>query len=301
MLVQPVTRKRRPSDGSLRNIPGDSPIAEPLSAASRLIAYICHDLRLPLSAILANAEFLTKSGVSEMERAEIYREIQGSIHRMNEMISSLLEYSKGPDSHRPAVRNIVDIVKRAIRMTSVKPEFRRITIEHHHHGLAIGWFDSSLLERAVANLVQNACEAVSPDSGQIVVTTTGDPSHLHIGVWDNGPGIPPVIQEFVFRPFVSYGKAEGNGLGLAIAKNIVEHHGGEIRLDGSGGPGTLFKITIPYAIPDGTMPSTSAGSIRSRRISTDIVLNANTPREHLPPLRHYTSRLAKVHAAGIRA
>jgi signal transduction histidine kinase len=254
MLVEPVSRGQRLSARSLRNIPGGFPIAEPLSTASRLIAYICHDLRLPLSAILANAEFLTKSGMSEMERAEIYREIQGSIHRMNELISSLLEYSKGSDSLRPAVRNIVDIVKRAIRVTSVKPEFRRITIKHHHHGLAAGWFDSSLLERAVANLVQNACEAVSPDSGQIMITTTGGPSHLQIGVWDNGPGIPPMIQESVFQPFVSHGKAEGSGLGLAIAKNIVERHGGEICLDGSGGTGTLFKITIPYAIPMGECP-----------------------------------------------
>ena len=156
MLVQPGSRERRLADGSLRNIPGDFLIAEPLGAASRLIAYICHDLRLPLTAILANAEFLTQSGMSEMERADIYREIQGSIGRMDELISSLLEYSKGPDSLRPAVRNIVDIVKRAIRMTSVKPEFRRITIKHHHNGLAVGWFDSNLLERAVANLVLNA-------------------------------------------------------------------------------------------------------------------------------------------------
>jgi signal transduction histidine kinase len=187
MLMQSVSRERRLPAGSLRNIPGDLPIPEPLSAASRLIAYICHDLRLPLTAILANAEFLTSSGISEMERAEIYRDIRESIDRMNELISSLSEYCKGPDSLRPAVRNIVDIVKRAIRMTCVKPEFRRITIEHHHNGLAVGWFDSSLLERAVANLVQNAVEAVSPDAGQIVITTTGDPSHLQIAVWDNAP------------------------------------------------------------------------------------------------------------------
>src|SRR5579863_9145556 len=276
MLVEPVNSEQRLSPRRLRNIAGGFPIAEPLSAASRLIAHVCHDLRLPLSAILANAEFLTKSGMSEMERAEIYGEIQGSIDRMNELISSLLEYSKSPDSLRPAVRNIVDVVMRTIRMTNVKPEFRRITIEHHHNGLASGWFDSSLLERAVANLVQNACEAVSPDSGQIVITTTGDPSRLQISVWDNGPGIPPMIQEFVFRPFVSYGKTEGSGLGLAIAKRIVEDHGGEIRLDESGEPGTLFKITIPYAIPQVTKPHVSAGPIRSRRTSTNLVLQADT-------------------------
>jgi signal transduction histidine kinase len=96
MLSQSVSRERRLPAGSLRNIPGDLPIPEPLSAASRLIAHICHDLRLPLTAILANAEFLTSSGMSEMERAEIYRDIRESIDRMNELISSLSEYCKGP-------------------------------------------------------------------------------------------------------------------------------------------------------------------------------------------------------------
>ena len=253
------------------------PLPEPLSAVSRMVALICHDLRLPLTAIQANAEFLTQSDISETERNGFYQEIRWSIDQMNDLVTSLLECSKGRDTLWPAARNIVDTVERAIRATSVRQEFRNITIKHHHQGLAVGWFDSNRLERVVANLLLNACEAVSPDSGRIVITSTGHKARLRIGVWDNGPGVHPAIQDSVFQPSVSYGKADGKGLGLAIAKKIVEDHGGEIRLDGSGGPGTLFKITIPYAIPDGAMPPASAGSIRSRRISTDIVLNANTP------------------------
>jgi signal transduction histidine kinase len=214
-----------------------------------MVALVCHDLRLPLTAILANAEFLAQSDISETERSEFYQEIRWSIERMNELVTSLFECSKDGDTFQPAVRNIVETVERAIRMTRVRQEFRRITIKHHHRGLAVGWFDSNRLERVVANLVLNACEAVSPDSGLIVITTTGNQAYLEIGVWDNGPGIPPKIQESVFRPFVSYGKAEGSGLGLAIAKKIVEDHGGEIYVDGRSGTGTLFKITIPFAIP----------------------------------------------------
>jgi signal transduction histidine kinase len=250
MLEQAVCRERLLPAGSLRSRQRKLPIREPRSAVSRTVALICHDLRLPLTAILANAEFLTQSDISETERAEFYQEIRWSIDRMNEMVSSLLEFSKDRDTLRPAIRNIVDTVERAIRMASVKQEFRRITIKHHHKGMAVGWFDSNRLERAVANLVLNACEAVSPDSGQIVITTTGNRSCLEIGVWDNGPGIPPEIQDSVFHPFVSYGKTEGSGLGLAIAKKIVEDHGGEIYLDARSGAGTLFKITIPFAIPD---------------------------------------------------
>jgi signal transduction histidine kinase len=172
---------------------------------------------------------------------------------MNELVSSLLECSRGRDTLRPGARNIVDTVERAIRMTSVKQEFRRITITHHHEGTALGWFDSNRLERVVANLVLNACEAVSPDSGRIVINTSGDRACLQIGVWDNGPGIPPAIRDSVFEPFVSYGKADGGGLGLAIARKIVEDHGGKIHLDARNEIGTLFKITIPSAIPEGAL------------------------------------------------
>ena len=133
-------------------------------------------------------------------------------------------------------------------------------IKHHHKGVAVGWFDSNRLERVVANLVLNACEAVSPDSGRIVITTTGDQACLQIGVWDNGPGIPPAIQDSVFQPSVSYGKAEGRGLGLAIAKKIVEDHGGEIYLDGESETGTLFKIKIPFCHSGGSNSAHVCGS-----------------------------------------
>lgn len=266
MLMQDVGRERLSPAGSLRTIQRTILTPEPFTAVSRMVALICHDLRLPLTAILANAEFLTHSGISEMERAEIYQEIRSSIDWMNELVSSLMECSKDSNSFRPAARNIVDTVERAIRITSVKQEFRRITIKHHHQGSAVGWFDSNLLERAVANLVLNACEAVSPDSGSIVITTAGNRSRLQIGVWDNGTGIPQMIQDSVFQPLVSHGKVQGSGLGLAIAKKIVEDHGGEICLDGKRKTGTLFKITIPFAIPADAVPLTFAGRIRSTRI-----------------------------------
>ena len=253
MLKQAVSRGELFPAGSLGSRQWDLPILEPLSAVNSIIAFISHDLRHPLTAILANAEFLTRSNISETEKSDYYQEIRCAIDRMNEMVASLLECSKGRDTLRPAVGNIVDTVGRAIRMTSVAQEFRRITITHHHESLAVGWFDSNRLERVVANLVLNACEAVSPDSGQIVITTTGNRAYLQISVWDNGPGIPTTIRDSVFQPFVGYGKAESCGLGLAIAKKIVEDHGGVIHLDGKSETGTLIKITIPFAIPEGAI------------------------------------------------
>jgi signal transduction histidine kinase len=252
MLKQAVSKRRYLPAGSLRSRPWDPPILEPLSAISKIVAFVSHDLRHPLTAILANAEFLTRSDISEMQRSDTYQEICWAIDRMNGMVSSLVECCKGRDTLRPVARNIVDTVEHAIRITSVKQEFPGVTITHQHEGLAIGWFDSNRLERVVANLVLNACEAVSPDTGQIVITTTGSRDCLQIGIWDNGPGIPATIQDSVFQPFVSCGKTRNSGLGLAIAKKFVEDHGGVISLDGRSQIGTLFKITIPFAMPDGT-------------------------------------------------
>src|SRR3984885_1001323 len=117
MLKQAVSKRRLLPAGSLRSRPWDLPILEPLSATNSSVAFISHDLRHPLTAILANAEFLTKSDISEMQKIDAFQEIRWAIDRMNDLVSSLLECSKGCDTLRPAARDIVDSVENAIRMT----------------------------------------------------------------------------------------------------------------------------------------------------------------------------------------
>jgi signal transduction histidine kinase len=254
MLMQAECSQQPSPAASIRSASGNAPIQEPFSAVSRMVALICHDLRLPMTAILANSEFLAQSELREREKAELHQEIRCSIDQMNALISSLVEYSRDGDTLQPAAHNIVETVESAIRMTCVKPEFRRVTIRHLHKGTAVGWYDSGRLGRVVANLVLNACEAVHPDEGRILVTTIGSRSSLELSVWDNGPGISPAIKDSIFEPFVSYGKARGSGLGLTIAKKIVTDHGGTIYLHEGNESGTLIRITIPFAIPRGTNP-----------------------------------------------
>src|SRR5580700_10965609 len=87
MLKQAVCRDRLLPAGSLRCIPRNIPIPESQPDVYKMAALICHDLRLPLTAILANVEFLTQSDISETERNEFYQEIRWSIDRMNELVS----------------------------------------------------------------------------------------------------------------------------------------------------------------------------------------------------------------------
>src|SRR3984885_14736221 len=85
-------------------------------AKSRSVAHISHDLRQPLTAILANAEFLARPDLSEMDRIEFFREIRWDVDRIDALLSSLLKGTKGSDALMPASRNIVQTVECAVRM-----------------------------------------------------------------------------------------------------------------------------------------------------------------------------------------
>lgn len=245
MPEQASSRARSSFGGLSRGRRTDLPLREPPGSFRRNVVRICHDLRLPLTAILANAELLAKPRLSENERDEFYAEIRSAIDFMSEMISSLLEGPPELETVRQVEQDVVQTVERVIHMIRARHGFREIAITHQHEGKAIGCFDFKRIERAIANLVLNACEAVSPQSGQVLVTTSCSQSSLRIDVWDNGPGIPAAIRGSIFQPFVSFGKPHGNGLGLAIAKEIVESHGGEIYLVRCSEAGTLFTISVP--------------------------------------------------------
>ena len=109
----------------------------------------------------------------------------------------------------------------------------------------MGWFDTRKLERALYNLLLNACEAVATDSGQIEVNMRATPGGVEIRVADNGRGIPEPIRDRLFKPFVSYGKENGTGLGLTVVQKIIQDHGGDVSVEKTSVEGTIFKLVLP--------------------------------------------------------
>jgi signal transduction histidine kinase len=226
--------------------------------AGPLAGFIYHDLRHPLSAILAYSELLAEDALDRPQRADFYQEIRRAVSRMNDLISLLLEFSKGPSISRSGAADIVETVEHAIQVVAVRPEFRRVVIEYDHEGLTLGWFDPGRLQQVVINVVLNACEAVSPRAGRVEVRSVGRKEFVEISVRDNGPGIPQPLRHAIFQPFVSYGKEGGTGLGLAIVQKILHDQGGEIYLASSGDGGTLFRIVLPSGgHPDEDSPARS--------------------------------------------
>lgn len=219
--------------------------AERLATIGRMASAISHDLRHPLAAILAYAEFLSERNLSQVQRREFYDEIRQAVNRMSDLTGSLLELSKAREKTQLRYCSVEDSVRRVIQSVQAQPEFRRIGISVWHDGPCQGWFDPVKLERVLHNLLLNACEAVSSDSGLIEVRIGQSRDATEVRIADNGPGIPEPILQTIFHPFVSYGKQNGTGLGLAIAQKMVQDHGGAIAVERTGPGGTTFKIVFP--------------------------------------------------------
>lgn len=223
--------------------------AERLATIGRMASTISHDLRHPLTAILAYAEFLSESKLSDVQRKDFYQEIRIAVNRMTDEINSLLGFSKQREALRPSYGRVEEVIERAIQTVKALPEFESIVITFSHEGECAGWFDPGKLERVMLNLLFNAGEAVSADNGIIDVSSHITDQGIEIRVADNGPGIPDPIRESLFQPFVSYGKEKGIGLGLTAVQKIMKDHDGDVCVESTGPEGTVFRLRLPATAP----------------------------------------------------
>jgi signal transduction histidine kinase len=218
--------------------------AEQLATIGRMASSISHDLRHSLAAITANAEFLCESGLSREQKEELYQEVRSGVNRMTDLIDSLLEFARTRESLNPAYGSVWEPVRRAIQAVRKNPRHQGTVIEENFHSSGMAWFDGKKLERALYNLVLNACDAAPDSSGRVWVEVDETPDGIVIEVSDNGPGIAAPIQGKLFQPFVSYGKENGTGLGLTVVQKIVHDHNGKIETERRHGK-TVFRILLP--------------------------------------------------------
>src|SRR5215471_1455186 len=235
--------------------------SERLATIGRMASSISHDLRHSLAAIFANAEFLCEKNLTVAEKKEFYEEIRIAVDRMTDLLDSLLELSWTREALRPSFGDVRDSVERAVQAIRAHPEFHQVDIDVSCDGRSAGWFDPKKVERVLYNLLRNACEVVPKDSGRVEVQLLDRAAGAEIRVSDNGPGIPGPVRQRLFEPFVSYGKENGSGMGLAVAQKIIQDHGGDISVERTSGAGTTFKLTMPL-----TLESKEASSLSGKKI-----------------------------------
>jgi signal transduction histidine kinase len=232
----------------LRRTQNDLLDSERLATIGRMASSISHDLRHYLSAMYANAEFMSSESLPQAEREELFLEVQAAVQGMTDLLDSLLLFTQTGRTLQLTHESVSNVVRRAVAMARSHPAAREvgIVVDSAMPSIEV-WIDPKKLGRAVYNLLLNACQAAHRGNQCPLVTISleEDEANVCIQVSDNGPGVSESIRKTMFLPFVSEGKESGVGLGLTLAQQIAQEHGGTIELKESPEGHSIFVITLP--------------------------------------------------------
>ncbi len=210
---------------------------------TRLLANTSHELRTPLARVRAALELLR-----EGPRPALIERAERDLQELDGLIGELLVASRLDAPERPLEREIVDCLALAAEEAARIADVEIDVVGGNTAGLALG--DPRLLRRALRNLIENAVRHGEPPIG-IELGEGRAPGRLRIVVVDHGPGVPESERERIFEPFYRPPGASsargGIGLGLALVRQIAEHHGGSVVCEPHAGRGTRFVLELPAA------------------------------------------------------
>lgn len=227
---------------------------EPRTEAGDLIATVVHDLKNPLNAILMSATLIGRATPDETIQRQV-GVIQRSAERMNRLILELLDQAAldaGRLPIRRARHEVADLFREASELTQPVAAANGVQIGVIPCEHCWADCDGERIQQILSNLLGNAL-AYTPRGGRIELGGRAlESGFVELFVRDDGPGIPAEELPHVFERFWrGRGAARANaGLGLSIAKGIVEAHGGEISVDSVPGRGTTFRFTLPGGLDE---------------------------------------------------
>jgi two-component system, OmpR family, phosphate regulon sensor histidine kinase PhoR len=218
---------------------------------SDFVNTVSHDLRSPLTAILGYVELISRVGpVTEQQRQFIER-VQVSVHNITNLINDLLELGRiesGFDARKEFVPLPVVIQYSIDSLESSILEKEHELVLDMPDQVDKVFADPTRLRQLVDNLVGNAIR-YTPQGGRIQISLRSENNQVILQVQDNGPGIPPADQPYIFDQFYRASNINsdvpGSGLGLAIVKTIVENHQGRVWVDSTLGEGSTFPVVLP--------------------------------------------------------
>ncbi|HZS42139.1 MAG TPA: protoglobin domain-containing protein [Polyangia bacterium] len=213
---------------------------ERLSTFGQLVGSIGHELRNPLG-VIESSLYILQSRIGTDERAKKHVDRIGEQLRIaNDIISALLDMIRDRPLQRERLR--VAAILDGVLESVARPPGVRVIVEGVAELPEIS-ADAGRLRQVLLNLVDNAVHAVGA-AGEVRVTGAARGAEVVIAVEDTGPGLDPSIRNRVFEPLITT-KAKGIGLGLALVKRIVEHHGGSVGYEPRAGGGARFVVRLP--------------------------------------------------------
>jgi signal transduction histidine kinase len=218
--------------------------SEKLAALGQLAAAIAHEVRNPLAVVRSAAQGLGETlpaGDVEGHRAASF--IVAEVDRLGSVVSSLLAFAR-PLQLQTRPTDIADVVTRAVTLAGGELAAKRLRLARDDATvLPVVHADGDLVCQVLVGLLSNAVEA-TPPGGEIVVRTHAANGGVELAVGDGGAGIAPELRARVFEPFFTT-RPNGTGLGLAVARQIVEAHGGRIDVGDLPGGGACFTVRLP--------------------------------------------------------
>jgi signal transduction histidine kinase len=214
---------------------------ENVSAVEWLSTSIVHDLRNPLGTIYAAAEMLMDLDPAPTQVKRLAANIYRAASRMRELLADLNSVARGTRS-APEKCDIREVIAAASDAASAATENHSVQIVLDVPERIELLLTRSCMERVFFNLIVNALEAM-PSGGKIRIGARIAGNCVLVELEDTGPGIPRRIRDRLFEPFVTAGKQDGLGLGLALSRQTVLSHGGDIWTEPA--TGARFVIRLP--------------------------------------------------------
>ena len=237
--------------------------SEKMASLGKLAAVVAHEVNNPLFGILTYARLVLKAleqnEVDPARRAELVDQlgvIERESRRCGEIVRNLLTFAR-QQPPRKEPQDLNTLVDRALTLLRHQLELQEVELEKSLAAdLPPCCCDGHQIQQAILALLMNAAEAM-PQGGTLRVATERDEAAgLRIRIRDTGPGIPPEVLPQIFEPFFTTKEDKHRtGLGLTVARNIIEQHGGNLAVESVAGQGAEFVIALPADVPAGVSAS----------------------------------------------
>jgi PAS domain S-box-containing protein len=223
-----------------------------LAALGEMSAVVAHEIRNPIAGIAAGIDYLTRHAPKDSPEYEGAAMMRGEIQRVNRILEDILFVAR-PTRLRLSSEDIGQILESVLKRCSAQVKESQVKVTSHYgENLPQLRVDRQRLEQVFTNLIINATQAM-PHGGELSLQTDLAPGQngtaleqIRVVIADTGPGIPTEAQQQIFEPFFTT-KTRGTGLGLTVARRIVEEHGGAIKVQSEAAQGTCFVISLPVA------------------------------------------------------
>ena len=238
-----ITRLRESRDEIERLHRTQMSRAEHLATMGELAAGLAHEIRNPLAGIAGVIDIIGRDLPATSPARQVVKEVRQEVTQINRIVSDLLETArpKPPDMH---VSDLNATVEHSVMLARQQALSRSIAIHFTPSQQPLETeHDAGQIHQVLLNLLLNSIQAIG-SSGEVRVRVEGQEGMAAVSVADSGGGIAAEHLPNIFRPFYTT-KGNGTGLGLSLARRIVEEHGGRIDVDSKVGEGTTFSVFLP--------------------------------------------------------